>query len=83
MTDNMVNDQKPVPDPKSCWTVYMGKTLNFSTCQTGAPNGCEYALRFASCVFCSHPDRRSFERTLTGRQLSAPILSTSPAPTGL
>jgi len=85
MIRNMVNNQQPVPDPKKCRTMYLGKTLNFSSCVTENPNGCEYTLRFASCTLCYHPERRSFEKTPALMPLYEAILrissgKNSPAP---
>jgi hypothetical protein len=74
MTDETVSNQRPVPDPKKCRTMYLGQTLAFSSCLAENPNGCEYALRFASCVFCCHPERRRFEKTPALLSLDETIL---------
>jgi len=74
MTDETVSSQLPVPDPKKCRTTYLGQTLAFSSCLTENSNGCEFALRFASCVFCCHPERRRFEKTRAHLSLHESIL---------
>ena len=70
MTDNTVSNQQRFPDPEKCRTMHLGQTLGFSSCLTENPDGCEYTLRFATCVFCRHPDRRSFEKTGRHERLS-------------
>lgn len=74
MTDDTVSYQSPAPDIKRCRTMYLGKTLNFSSCLAENPNGCEYTLRFASCVFCCHPKRRGFEKAPAAMPLHEAIL---------
>jgi len=66
--------QWPVPDPRKCRTMHLGQTLAFSSCVTEDPTGCAYALRFASCVFCCHPERRRFEKTPAHLSLHESIL---------
>ena len=63
MTDNMANDQRPVPDREKCRTRYVMHTFPFSDCLVENVDGCEYGVRFGGSVFCYHPDRRSFEKT--------------------
>ena len=62
MTDNTVNDQARLPDPKKCRTRYLGQTFPFSDCLVENLDGCEYRVRFGVSVYCYHPDRRSFEK---------------------
>ena len=63
MTDNSAGDKRSLPDPGICHTRYLGKTLDLSDCLVTNPDGCVYALRYGSSIFCRHPDRRSFEKT--------------------
>ncbi len=66
MADDTVNDQRRLPDPKTCRTrnlKYLGPVLGLSHCLVKYPYACEYAARFDNKVFCRHPDRRSFEKT--------------------
>ena len=62
MTDDIVNDQRRLADPKICRTRYLGQSLNLSDCLVENPSSCEYAARFDNSVFCRHPDRRGFEK---------------------
>ena len=62
MTDHTVSNQRRLPDPERCRTGYLGHTLVFSDCLVNNPEACEYAVRFGCCVYCRHPDRRSFEK---------------------
>ena len=62
MTNDTPSNQRPLPDPEICRAMYLGQTLEFSSCLMDNATGCEYAMRFASCVFCYHPERRRFEK---------------------
>ena len=61
MTDDVVSGHWRLPDPERCLTRHLGHSPDFSDCLVHNPYACEYAVRFGSGVFCSHPERRSFE----------------------
>ena len=63
MNNNTLSNQRPLLDPKTCRTRFLGETLDFSQCLVKNPDACRYAARVVSNVFCRHPDRRSFEKT--------------------
>jgi hypothetical protein len=63
MTGDTVSNQRRLPDPEICRTRYLGQPLDFSKCLVKDPNGCEYAVRYGSGIYCHHADRRSFEKT--------------------
>ena len=63
MANESVTDKRHLPDPEICRTRFLGKILGISDCLVKNPEGCAYALRHASSVFCQHPDRRSFEKS--------------------
>jgi hypothetical protein len=62
MTDNTVGNQTHLPDRKICRTRHLEQTSPFSDCLVEKPDLCKYAVRLGSGVFCSHPDRRRFEK---------------------
>jgi hypothetical protein len=43
--------------------MYLGPALDLSKCLVENPNGCEFAVRFGSGVYCHHHDRRMVEMT--------------------
>jgi hypothetical protein len=63
MTDDTVSNQRRLPDPKKCRTMYLGQALDLSECLVENPDGCEFAVSFGFGVYCYHSDRRSFEKT--------------------
>ena len=62
MTDKAISRQKRLPDPEICRTIYLGKSLGFTECLVKNSDRCKLAVRFATCVCCYHPHRRSFEK---------------------
>lgn len=62
MIDNTDSDQWRLPGPERCLTKHLRHTRDFSKCLVKNPTSCEYSVRFGSGVFCSHPDRRNFEK---------------------
>lgn len=65
MIDDAFSSQWPLPDTERCLTKHLEHSFDFSLCLVKNPHGCVHARRFASSVFCQHPDRRSFETTDT------------------
>lgn len=63
MSDGTVSNQRRLPDPEVCRTEYLGRSLVLSKCLVENPDLCRSALDFGFGVYCSHPDRRSFEKT--------------------
>jgi len=65
MTDDTFSNQRGLPNLERCLTWHLGETLAFSYCLVENPDCCEHAARLGSIGFCSHPDRRSFEKSDT------------------
>ncbi len=63
MTEIAISNQRSVPDPEKCRTRYLGQILDLSDCLVKNPEGCEFAVRFGTGVYCFHHDRRTFEKT--------------------
>ncbi len=63
MTDNAVSNQRRLLDSEICRTRYLGDYLPFSSCLVENPESCKHALRCGDAFVCTHPDRRSFEKT--------------------
>jgi len=64
MTDDTVSNQRSHPDQEKCRTRYLGETLDLTDCLVENTTGCEFVLRLGFDVYCCHPDRRSFEKTV-------------------
>lgn len=64
LTDDTLDIHSPLPDPQKCRTRYLGQTFPFSDCLVETLDGCEYRVRFGISVYCYHPDRRHFEKTV-------------------
>jgi hypothetical protein len=57
------SNQRQLPDPEICRTVYFGQSLGFTDCLVEDPDLCKFAVRFGPGISCYHPDRRSFDKT--------------------
>lgn len=61
MTDDTFSNQRPVPDPEKCRTMYLEQFPELSKCMVKDPDACEFSTRIGSVVYCYHPDRFGFE----------------------
>jgi CheY-like chemotaxis protein len=64
LPDDMVSHPRRLPDTGICRTGYLGQALDLSECLVENPEGCEYAVRVGTGIYCHHADRRSFEKTV-------------------
>ena len=62
VANDTVSNQRRLPDPEICRTRHLGPSLDLSKCLVENSNGCVYAVRYGSGVYCHHHDRRGFER---------------------
>ena len=62
MTDDTLSNQRPLPEPGDMSGYISGANSRVLVLPHGRRQRLRYALRFASCVFCRHPERRCFEK---------------------